>query len=333
MEPRTRIISSRDVKKLLTMDECIPVQHEVFRQNGDGQAWNGENAWIHPDDSAVAFPLTGKLMSGGIEPSWRGMKLLSSRKGDPDTRSRMQILALFRAEDLLPVAMVESNYLGHVRTGAGAAIASQYLARRESSVIGVLGSGATARFALWAHAAAGWKPRLVHVFSRSKERRDAYVSKMAELTGYNIQALEDPEDVVKQADILITGTGSTSPAFDADWVKPGTHVNAMGQRDEVDPKLFLRGYNVGDERSIAIADGKLSVAIAAGVISEADAHAGLGEVVAGHKPGRDSADQVTIFDSSGLTIQDIAAAVHVYEKAEKQGLGAVAEFHHDDPLW
>lgn len=315
------------------MEDCISVQEEVFRKNGEGLAWNGENAWINKDETSVKHPLTGKMMSGGIEPEWRGMKLLSSRKGNPQERSRMQLMALFDATNLLPVAMMEANYLGHMRTGAGAAVASKYLARPDSKTVGVLGSGATARFALWAHAAAGWKPENVLVFSRSEEHRTAYVKEMGKLTGYEIEAAEEAEEVVRKADILITGTGSTSPALEASWVQPGTHVNAMGQRDEIDPQLFLRAYNVGDERAIAIADGKLSVGIKAGVITDAHAHAGLGDLVAGTKPGRVSEDQITLFDSSGLTIQDIAAAVHVYQRALESGIGTSAEFHHDDPLW
>jgi alanine dehydrogenase len=330
---RTLNLSMRQVKELLTMDDCISIQEEVFRQNGEGTAWNGPNAWIFPNAEVMTHPGTGKMMCGGIEPEWWGMKLLGTREGGPDDRNRMQLLALFKAETLLPVAVMEANYLGHVRTGAGAAIATRYLAREDARVIGVLGAGATARFALLAHHAMGWPVERVYMYSRSPANREAYVREMGEQTGFEIEALDNPEDVVRRAEILITGTASSVPAFEAGWVQPGTHVNAMGQRQEIDPQLFLRARNIADEIPIATSDGKLSVAIGLGVITAEHAHAGLGQVVAGIRPGRESEDQITLFDSSGLTVQDIAAGVHVLERARDRGIGAAMEFNHDDALW
>jgi alanine dehydrogenase len=330
---RTLNLSMRDVKSLLTMADCIPLQEEVFRQNGLGEAWNGPNAWVFADPDVMTHPGTGKMMCGGIEPEWWGMKLLGTREGGPDDRNRMQLLALFRAETLLPVAIMEANYLGHVRTGAGAAIATKHLARPEARTIGVLGAGATARFALLAHAAMGWEVDRVLIYSRSPENRAAYAKEMHEQTGYDIEVMDDPEPVVRAAEILITGTGSPAAALQADWVQPGTHVNAMGQRQEIDVELFKRARNIADEVPIATSDGKLSVGIAAGAITMDDAHAGLGEVVAGVKPGRESDDQITLFDSSGLAVQDIATGVHVWRLAQERGVGASVEFHHDDPLW
>lgn len=315
------------------MEDCIAIQERVFGENGHGRAWNGPNAWIHPEDQQMTYPGTGKMMCGGIEPDWWGMKLLGTRDGDPDGRNRMQVLVLFGAETLLPVAVIEANYLGHMRTGAGAAIATKHLARPEARTIGVLGTGATARFALLAHKAMGWPTDHVLVYSRSKERRAAYVEDMGARTGYEITALDNAEEVVVEAEILITGTASTTPVLEPDWVRPGTHVNAMGQRQEIPGELFVRARNIGDEVAIATADGKLSAAIAEGTITAADAHAGLGEVVAGLKPGRTSADEITVFDSSGLTVQDIAAGVHVWKLAREHGKGSSVELHHDDELW
>ena len=330
---RTLTLSMRDVKELLTMDDCVGIQEHVFAENGHGRAWNGENTWIHPQDYPMTHPGTGKMMCGGIEPDWWGMKLLGTRDGDPDGRNRMQVLLLFRAETLLPVAVIEANYLGHIRTGAGAAIATKYLARKDARKVGVLGTGATARFALLAHKSLGWPVESVQVYSRSEARRAAYVEEIGAQTGYAIEALDDPEAVVRGAEILITGTASTTPAFDVDWVQPGTHINAMGQRQETPGELFKRARNIGDEAAIATADGKMSVAIANGDITAADAHGGLGEVVAGVVPGRTSEDEITVFDSSGLTVQDIATGVHVWKLAQERGLGTPVELHHDDALW
>ncbi|MGE3619136.1 MAG: ornithine cyclodeaminase family protein [Acidimicrobiia bacterium] len=333
MTGRALVLSMRDVKELLDMGECIAIQEDVFARNGAGTAWNGENAWIFPDAELMRYPSTGKMMSGAIEPDWWGMKLLGVGEGGPDDRARMQVLCLFRAETLTPVAVVEANYLGHVRTGAGAAVASRHLARPEARRIGVLGTGATARFALQAHAAMGWPVDRVQVYSRTPERRLEYARELGAATGYDIEPVADPEEVVRGAEILVTGTASHEPAFDAAWVQPGTHVNAMGQRQEIPPELFLRSRNIGDEVAIATADGKLSVAIELGVITPEHAHGSLGEVIVGKADGRTEADQVTLFDSSGLCVQDIAAGVHVWERAVERGMGVRADLFHDDPLW
>jgi alanine dehydrogenase len=333
MANRTRVLSTRDVKQLLTMEDCLAVQEQVFAQNARGVALNYENAWSYADPETMRFPATGKMMSGRIEPNRWGMKVYGAREGAADDRARMQILSIFDSETLLPVALLEANYLGHLRTGAGAGVASKFLARPESRVLGVIGTGATARFATFAHAAAKWAFDEVLVYSRNPESRERFAAQVSAATGYRVTPCDSPEGVVSSADILITGTASHQPAFDADWVQPGTHVNAMGQRQEIPPALFQRAYNVADEVAIAIADGKLSCAIRAGAITAADAHASLGEVISGMKAGRIADDQVTVFDSSGICVQDIAAAMHVIGQAETQNVGTMVEFHHDDPLW
>ena len=145
--------------------------------------------------------------------------------------------------------------------------------------------------------------------------------------------VDSAEKVVREAEILITGTATLEPVLEADWVQPGTHVNAMGQKWEIDPQLYTRTKNVGDEAITGITDGKLSVAIEAGVITKEAMHAGLGEVIEGMKSGRTSEDEITLFDSSGLCVQDIATGVHVYKLAKEKGIGSSVEFHHDEPLW
>lgn len=333
MPDRTLILSMRDIKQLLTTQECVPIQEEVFGQSGRGTAWNGENAWVYPNPEQQRYPGLVKLMSGAVEPDWWGTKSLLYQDGDPRYRNRTGILTLFRAKDALPVAVMEALYITNVRTGAGAAVATKHLARSDAKTIGVLGTGATARFSLIAHAALDWKPEKVFVFSRSRERREEFVKDMEAEIGWTVTPLGGAEEVVRRADILITGTASHSPVFDADWVKPGTHVNAMGQRSEVDPRLFAKSLNVGDERQIAIEDGKLSIGIAEGVITAEDVHCGLGDIVAGVKEGRSSEDQITLFDSSGLCIQDVAAGIYILKKAQNQGVGTPTDFFSDEPLW
>jgi alanine dehydrogenase len=329
---RTLILSMREVKELLTMTECVRLQEEAFAQEASGTAWNSDPSWIQ-SSGPIAYPAVGKMMAGGIDPKWRGIKVTSSRMGDPSGRYRMQTLLLLHAETLVPLAIMEANYLGQLRTGAGAGVATKYMARKDAQVIGILGAGATARFALKGLRAIDWPVKLAYVFSRSAENRSAYAREMSEATGYRIHPMNNPEFVVHKAEILITGTTSPEAAFHTEWVQPGTHINAMGAKTEIPHDLFLRSRNIGDAVSVAVSDGKLSTAIKAGVITRESCHGGIGEVILGHKPGRISSDEITLFDSSGHCVQDIAAGAHVYELAKERGLGKWMEFHNDDPLW
>lgn len=329
MSQRTLILSRRDVKTLLPMKDSVAVQEEVFAQNGQGKAWMGPSVYTnYPDPRPTTYPYLGRLMAGGIEPDWRGTKQISYS----DTH-RIQVVSLFRAHDVLPVAMVEAQFLGQSRTGAGAGVAAKHMARKDARTVGVVGTGETARFSLLALHAIGWPVDKVYVYSRSPENRAAFARLLGERTGFTIEPLDSAETVTRRAEILITGTASHSPVVQADWVQPGTLVLAMGQAEEVDPQLFLRARNVADEIHTALEEGHIYAGIQAGALTPDVAHANLGEVVAGLKPGRTRDDEIIIFDSSGLCIQDMAAAIHVWKRAQELGMGTWADFAHDDPLW
>src|SRR5690348_2426108 len=293
------------------MYECIQTQEHVFELNGLGKAWNGPSAWInYPNPHPTTVPYRGRMMAGGIEPDWRGTKQIHYAIGV----IRSQIICLFGAKDVLPLGIVEAQYVGQCRTGAGAGVAAKHLARKNARVIGVVGTGETARFSLLALHAIAWPVSTVYVYSRSKENRDRYAASMNRETGFAIEPVDDIETAVRRAEILITGTSSREPVVKADWVRPGTLVNAMGQAEEIDPQLFLRARVIADEAAVALEDGHLHACVKTGQVTPAVVHASLGEVVAAKKSGRASDDEIVLFDSSGLCIQDMAAAIHIVQK-------------------
>ena len=327
------VLSDRDVRRLLTMEDCVPIQEQVFALNAQGKAWNGENAWVNPNPHQQTLPAQGKVLTGGIEPNWWGVKNGFYGTQDPNGHRRVQTLLIFRSQNLCPVAVMDSMYLGNVRTGAGAAVATRFLARQEARVIGVLGTGATAWFSLMAHRAINWPVSRVVVYSRSAERRQKFANKLSTATDYIVEALDSPEKVVRQSEILITGTATLTPVMQASWVQEGTHINAMGQKYEIDPQLLTRVKLVGDEAKTAIRDGKISVAIESGLPINKRFCASLGEIIIQAKPGRTSKEEVTLFDSSGLCIQDLAAGLHVWQSAHEKGIGRRVQFHHNQSLW
>jgi ornithine cyclodeaminase/alanine dehydrogenase-like protein (mu-crystallin family) len=330
---RTAVLSMEEVKSLVSVEECIGLQEDVFRMAASGLAWDGASAWAHPDAARMVHPRAAKMTLGGIEPDWWGIKMIGFSEGTPETKRRMQILALFEAESLLPRALVEANYLGYLRTGAAAAVATKHLARPDARVVGVLGTGAVARFAVRAHVALGTAVERLLLYSPSAERRDEYARELREAHDLEVTTVDAAADAVREADVLITGTASPEPVFDASVVRSGAHVNALGHRAELDGRIFARARTIADDRANAVRNGKLGTAVRAGLAGEDAAAASLGEVIAGGEVGRRTDEEITLFDSSGLTFQDIAVGVHVVRRAAELSVGDAVEFDTDGQMW
>jgi ornithine cyclodeaminase/alanine dehydrogenase-like protein (mu-crystallin family) len=170
----------------------------------------------------------------------------------------------------------------------------------------------------------------VYVYSRDRERRESYAQQMAETTGWSFVPVESARAAVEQADIVVTTTDAAEPQLLAGWARPGTHINAIGSRTEIEPQVFRGARVYADSRDIAIVDGKFATAIRAGVVAESDLVGEIGDVLIGKTPGRTSAEEITIFDSSGLAVQDIICAQYVYRQACEQNAGTYVDLGLDD---
>ena len=323
----------QQVKEALSVEECVRLQEEVFEMSASGRAWEGASAWARPEVATMAHPRSAKMMLGGMEPHWWAVKMIAFSGGDVDTKRRMAIVTLFEAESLLPAAIIEANYLGYMRTGAAGAVATRHLARPDAQVIGVLGSGAVSRFSVDAHMALGRDVQKICLFSPSAERAGRFARDIRKRHGVDVETFGTADDVARRAEILITGTAVGRPAFDPTVLMPGTHVNAMGHQGELDHRIFSMARTIADEKANATANGKLSTAIAAGAADADVVVASVGEVIAGARPGRRSESEITLFDSSGLTFQDIAVGVHVRERVLERKLGQMVEIETDRAMW
>jgi alanine dehydrogenase len=216
-----------------------------------------------------------------------------------------------------------------LRTGAASGVASRYLARPGSSTLGLIGAGAQAGYQFRAVAAElpiteviVWAPE------NDSARRDAFVAAIsAEYPAVRFRA--GPIEQAAGADIVCTLTPSRGPLFPAGAVRPGAHINAVGAdgpgKQELDPAILKSARVIVDEAYQAVHGGEVNVAIAGGLFNEADIAGTLPDVVNGRIPGRTSDSQVTIFDSTGLAIQDIAVAILAYTRALEAGTGSVIE--------
>jgi ornithine cyclodeaminase/alanine dehydrogenase-like protein (mu-crystallin family) len=164
------------------------------------------------------------------------------------------------------------------------------------------------------------------VYSRQPARRAAYAREMAAATGRPCVAVETPRAAVADADIIVTATNSPTPVLLPDWIQPGVHINAMGIKTEIHPGVFPGARVYGDAVDVATTDGKFSTAIQAGTVRATDIAGEIGEVLLGQKPGRVTPEEVTMFDSDGLAVQDVVCALYVYEKAREHKLSTYVDF-------
>lgn len=292
-------LTESDVQQLLPMNECIRIMRSTFEALRDGLAQNQARRRLVLKTGSVLHSLAGTYGD------YFGTKFYST---NPQHGAHF-LFALYDVATAKPLALMEANYLGQIRTGAASGHATDLLANPRAEVLGVIGSGFQARTQVEAIRAV--RPiREVRVWSRNTEK----VRKFAEEAAAT--ASESAETAVRGADIVVTATNSKDPVLEADWIGRGTHVNAMGSnianRREL-PADLVRGANV-----VAV-DSLEQAKIEAGDLLLADSWANvveLKDVQSGYDPAR-----ITIFKSIGLGVEDVAAGGFVYEQALDQGLG------------
>ena len=236
----------------------------------------------------------------------------------------MAVIILSDPKTGLPLAIMDGTYITNLRTGAAGGIAAKYLARKNSAIVGLVGCGAQARTQLLALKEL-FRIKLVYVWGNKPE----YAKKFLKDTrpfGLTMEIKDKISDCVRQADIVVTTTPVRKPIVKSEWIKDGTHINAIGAdakgKEELEPKLLKRARIFVDDWQQASHSGEINVPLARGIISKKDITATLGEVLTGKKKGRKAAKEITIFDSTGLAIQDIALANLVYKIAVKKKVGS-----------
>ncbi len=310
------LISEDEVRRLLPMDECVDALEAAFAEWARGGVSNVPR---------YRLPLmrgAHQVMAGmSHEIGATGLKTYVSGAAGG---SRMVTL-LFDAGDGQPLAVIAANALGQIRTGAASGVATRYMARKDARAVGMVGSGSQAETQLAAMCAVRPIER-AFVYSRTAERREAFAERMSALLGVDARPADSAHDAVAEADIVCAITNSREPVFDGASLRPGVHVNAAGSnhwmRREIDETTIRRS-------DLVVADDVEDAKIECGeLIWAAERRAfrweqavDLKDVVSGLVPGRPSDDSITLFESQGLAIEDVAAGMVVYRKALAAGLG------------
>ncbi len=319
-----RILSRQDVRQALPMRQAIEAVKRAFAQLSTGQANVPLRVALDvPRHNGVTLFMPGYLSAD----DQMAVKIVSVFNDNP-SQGLPLIHALVIVVDATtgsPAAVMDGTYLTALRTGAASGAATDLLARPDAHTAAVFGAGAQGRTQLEAVCAV----RPIHqawVYDVAPRQAAAYAEEMSQRLSLPVRVAETPAQAVRQADVICTATTATSPVFaDAD-IPPGTHVNAVGaytpHMQEVPPETVLRARVVIDHRESSLAEaGDLLIPIGQGLMTEDHIYAELGEIAAGSKPGRASPDEITLFKSVGVAVQDVAAASAVLEAAQRLGLG------------
>lgn len=331
MSNSIRILSAEDVQQALPMSDAVDGMKRAFAALSTGQA---------------TMPLRGRVNANGgttlIMPAHVhgddggdfGVKVVSvfpenAKRGEPIIYSGVLVFDPMTGR---PLALMEGGTLTAIRTGAGIGAATDVLARADSRVVAIIGSGVQARTQLEAVCAVRDIERVL-VFSRTVANAEAFATTMAGTGAIpaRIDIAPTPEDAVSQADIVCAATTSTTPVFSGNALKAGTHINGVGsytpEMQEVDEVTLQRALIAVDARESVLAEaGEIIIAIEQGAIAEKDIHAEIGEVIADKAIGRTSNDQITFFKSCGVAVQDAVAARIALDNAEKHDIGQVVPF-------
>jgi ornithine cyclodeaminase/alanine dehydrogenase-like protein (mu-crystallin family) len=224
---------------------------------------------------------------------------------------------------------MDSRDITSLRTAAATAVAAKYLGRQDSRIITICGCGNQGRIQLRALSRV-CRLETAFAYDRDGERALRFSEDLTSDLGVSVKPVSDLAAAVRQSDICVTCTTSRQPLLGYGDVAPGTFIAAVGadnpQKQELHPSLMARSKVVCDILEQCAAMGDLHHALDAGLMTRANVHAELGEIVAGKKPGRESNEEVTIFDSTGMALQDVAAAAFLYEKAQRDGSGVRLDF-------
>lgn len=319
----TLLLTRRDVAALLDLDTCIVAVEQAFRRHGEGKLPT-------PGVLAVHVEGGGFHIKAGVLELGRRYFAAKTNANFPDNPAHhglptiQGVLVLADADRGTPLAVMDSMAITTLRTGAATAVAAKYLARADIRTATIVGCGTQGAVQLRALRAVRPVER-VYACDRDAAVAERFAREMAAELGLEVRAKADLGQAARRSDVIVTCTPSRTPILGPGDVRAGTFIAAVGadhpEKHEIAPALMAASRIVVDVLEQAATMGDLHHALAAGVLTRSDVHAELGEVVAGRKPGRRSPRETIVFDSTGMALQDVAAAATVYERAVESERG------------
>ena len=311
------LLTEQDVLDLSTMDDAIAALESAHKSQGAGRAVNDPRRRLRAPHGALAI-----MPGGDAETGFLGFKTAFYAAG------AVHVL-LYDMNERKLAAIVQANWLGTLRTGAASGVATKYMAREDAGqTVGIIGTGMQARTQVSAVCAVRNVSRVL-AYGRDENRRTTFAERIGERVGVPVEPVDNAQ-IAGEADIVITATNASSPVLEGAWLKAGAHVNAIGSnsllRREIDMEAVRRSdvIVVDDREQSALESGDLQEPIERGIVDLARLPE-LGDVVAGGQSVRRSDKDITLFESHGIGLWDVALATHVYRAALEQGRGTEAD--------
>jgi ornithine cyclodeaminase/alanine dehydrogenase-like protein (mu-crystallin family) len=317
------VLSRRDVLALLSVPDCIAAVEHAFRMHAEGQTLGPGVLGVPAREGGFHIKAAGLVG----EPSYFAAKTNANFPGNPGRFSLPTIqgtIVLADADNGVPLALLEAGSVTALRTGAATAVAARHLARPDARTVTIVGCGMQGDLQLVALAAVLPLER-VWAVDLDAARAQALAARAVTTLGLKAEATTDLSAAVEQSDVCVTCTTARRVVLPRAQVPAGAFVAAVGAdsqgKQELEPALVASATLVVDVLAQCAEIGELQHALAAGLMTRDQVHAELADVVVGRRPGRTRADEITIFDSTGTALQDVAAAVTVYERARAHGRG------------
>lgn len=324
----TLILTQPQIRALLPMRRCMDLMSEALAALARGEGQN-------PLRTAMKLS-SGKgvlaLMPGSLDsPAACGVKVLAVHPGNHASPydSHQGVVILFDTEHGLPRAILDASAVTAIRTAAVSGVATRLLAREDAGDLALLGSGVQAAVHLEAMLAAR-TIRRVRVYSRNRASLESFAARASTRHGVRVEPTASARAAVEGADIVCTTTTSAEPVLLGDWIAPGAHINAVGactrKTRELDSRAVVRSSLFVDRRESALNEsGDLLIPKAEGLVGDDHVRGEIGEILAGMCAGRRSREEITLFKSLGIAVEDLAVAHDLDRKARDEGVGVLVE--------
>ena len=325
---KTLILERKAIEKLAGIKEAIGAVERAFRYFGEGKVQMPPKMYITVDKHLGDFRAMPAYVehTGGCGIKWVNVHPENRKKSLPTV---MALIILSDPKTGFPLCVMDATYVTALRTGAAGGVAAKYLARKNSKKAALIGCGTQALTQL---AALNEIFRLteVNIWGCRKGETKSFIRKAGRSMPVKMQAVKSLRDCVEGCDIVFTTTPSVRPIVKSEWIAKGTHINAIGAdakgKEELDPAILKKAKVVVDDWRQASHSGEINVPLRKGTFSKRNIYADIGQIVAGKKRGRTKADEITVFDSTGLAIQDVSLADVIYRKAVRTGKGKYVSF-------
>lgn len=327
---KTLLLKKEEVSRLICMKEVIGTVEEAYAAFNSDKVEQPDYTSIHlpPPGGEIDFKLgynkTNEMIS--MKASSGGFIENQATHGVP---SGMGTILLFDARSCVLICIMDGSLITGLRTGAAGAVSAKALARRDAKKIASIGTGNQARMQIQAMKEI-MKIEEIHAWDSTPDTLSKYKRDIESEFGISVFMANSKKDAVEQADILITTTRGKGSLVEAGWVKPGTHIVAIGTdqqgKQELDPEIFRNAKVVVDSIAQCTEKGETWHALNKNVISRDDIHGEIGEILLGKKPGRENDVEVTVFDATGMAIQDNTTASRIYRNAIEKNVGTFFQF-------